>query len=128
MLALARLISGLQAKGVINQQSIFQRFMQLQGSAIKERCDRRKVTDTFGERSRLSLALLRNRQALPGRAEIHDAGEFEQFDVDISSICSYLMEQRLNGVSRQFGLDRMECDLRHIKERRKRLASEAFKQ
>lgn len=128
MLTLTRLISGLQAKGVINQQSVFQRFMQLQWSAIKERGDRRKVTDTFRERSRLSLALLRNRQALPGRAEIHDAGEFEQLDVDISSIRSYLIEQRLNGASRQFGLDRMECDLRHIKERRKRLASEAFKQ
>ena len=116
MFALSRLISGLHAKGVINQQSVFQRFMQLQWSAIKERCDRREVTDTFGERSRLSLALLRNRQALPSRAEIHDAGEFKQLDVDISFIRSYLSEKRLNGVSRQFGLDRMECDLRHIKE------------
>lgn len=50
------------------------------------------------------------------RAEIHDAGEFKQLDVDISFIRSYLSEKRLNGVSRQFGLDRMECDLRHIKE------------
>ena len=63
MFALSRLISSLHAKGVINQQSVFQRFMQLQWSAIKERCDRREVTATNGARSRLSLALHSNRQA-----------------------------------------------------------------
>ncbi len=128
MLTLTRLISDLQTKEVINQQTIFQRLMQLQWSAIQECRDRRKVADALRKRRWHSLTLFRNHQTLPGRAEIHNASEFKKFDVDIGSIHSYLIEQRLNGASRQFGLDRMECDLGHIKELRKHLTSETFKQ
>ncbi|WP_322996697.1 hypothetical protein [Castellaniella sp.] len=52
----------------------------------------------------------------------------EQKNVDDSSTSSYFFEQRLNGVSRQLGLDRMKRNMRYMKEVPKRLASEAFRE
>ncbi|MNZ78429.1 hypothetical protein D3C78_969980 [compost metagenome] len=118
MLALPRLVSCFQVKGIINQHAILQGFMQLEGGTIEKSRNRSKVADALWEHARLSFSFFRNSQALPRGPEVHDASELEQVDVDILSPGSHLIKKRLDRVCWQLCLDRVERDLWHIEETR----------
>lgn len=98
------------------------------GSAIENSGNGWQINLTLGNFSVNAFAIFCHGKTLPGWTEVHDAMKFEELDVSIVSLGVQIAQELPDTLCRQFSLNRMKRDFRHINEAAQRPPTDSLKQ